>query len=624
MGAPWEKYQQQEQPKAPLSVRNNNPGNLRPVGAENGFQQFDTPQAGFDAMRQDLLAKVTGNSRAMKAAHGEGYSPTLRNVISVWAPESENNTNNYVNFVAQKSGLNPDAPLTPESVDSIIPAMIEMEGGKDALQHFTQTNPAGKPWEKYASQPEEPQKPTLAGKPQQPKESVNVAEDVVKSGATGALEGVAAATPLGMGLNIVRGASELAHWGGRKLVEGITGEELLYKTSNPVPSSHDVLQGIAKKTEAGGLYEPKTRAGKYANTAASFASGAAALGAGARAVATSIPAAVASEVAGEATEGTNWEIPARVAAALVATGGVNKLVDRVGKVSAPKITADDIKHLSRAKYKQAESSKVQMPASKTDAFLADARKSLMSGDDVIDAMKSSKPMRDVLDDLELFKGQPMTLQRAQALDEQLGDIVDGFTTLGKVNKQGAKILDVQTKFRGLIDKEFSTLKEARQLWADQAKLRDIEKIIERADMYDQPATALKTGFRTLANNKARMNRFTAEEQALIKKAATTGKYTDVVRSLGSRLLPFTTVVAGGGMGATTAATAGSMVARDAAARMQLNRAGKLTDRITSKYQTKTPTTNQRWIGDVKEAVSAPVSEKLRFTLSPRLSDKIRK
>lgn len=128
---------QQAQQEGPLSVRNNNPGNMRPLGQTQGFQQFETPQDGLAAMEKDLTAKITGNSPAMAARFGAGYSPTLSNVISTWAPPEENDTQNYVDFVSGKTGIAPDQVLSPMDVKKIMPAMIEMEGGKDALQAFT-------------------------------------------------------------------------------------------------------------------------------------------------------------------------------------------------------------------------------------------------------------------------------------------------------------------------------------------------------------------------------------------------------------------------------------------------------------------------------------------------------
>jgi len=129
-------------PDGPLSVRNNNPGNMRPVGKGEGFQAFSSPEEGLQAMQNDLLLKINGKSKAMEANFGKGYQPTLANVIATWAPSSENDTQGYVNFVAQKTGLQPDQVLSPMDVKKLIPAMIEMEGGQEAAQYY-QTAPTG-------------------------------------------------------------------------------------------------------------------------------------------------------------------------------------------------------------------------------------------------------------------------------------------------------------------------------------------------------------------------------------------------------------------------------------------------------------------------------------------------
>jgi hypothetical protein len=119
-----------------LSVRNNNPGNLRPRGSNAGFQRFEDPASGLEAMKADLRVKVTGRSPAMKAKFGDGYQPTLRNLISVYAPSEENDTDGYVSFVSSKSGINPDQPLSEADIDKFVPAMVEQEGGKEAVDHF--------------------------------------------------------------------------------------------------------------------------------------------------------------------------------------------------------------------------------------------------------------------------------------------------------------------------------------------------------------------------------------------------------------------------------------------------------------------------------------------------------
>lgn len=93
--------------------RNNNPGNIR-IGqpwqglmprsqmspeqaAETAFCVFMTPMWGFRAM-----ATIFHN-------YAKRGLVTIREIISTWAPPSENNTEAYILAVAHDCGLSPDA-----------------------------------------------------------------------------------------------------------------------------------------------------------------------------------------------------------------------------------------------------------------------------------------------------------------------------------------------------------------------------------------------------------------------------------------------------------------------------------------------------------------------------------
>jgi hypothetical protein len=97
----------------PRSVRNSNPGNLRkgepwqglmPADqmtpeqrAETSFAVFKEPKWGFRA-----LAILLRNYHTMY-----GLS-TVRQIINRFAPTNENDTNSYINHVAEQIGVAPD------------------------------------------------------------------------------------------------------------------------------------------------------------------------------------------------------------------------------------------------------------------------------------------------------------------------------------------------------------------------------------------------------------------------------------------------------------------------------------------------------------------------------------
>lgn len=415
-------------------------------------------------------------------------------------------------------------------------------------------------------------------------------EDIVKSAVyRGLPEAAAASTIGGLALNTIRGVSDLTRWGlagGHKI---LTGEELPRYTPNPVPTSSDVLQSISKAATGEGLYEPKTTAGKYSNTITQFAGGGAATRVPSGAIVESaVPAAILSEAAGQATEGTKWEPAARMVGAV--GGGLSiPASSRIVNKKPTQITADDIKAQSHEAYKVADEKGGVLNGWFTNKFLDEANKvkpqteagKLIAGDSA--AAK-------VVDKLQSLKNRRLTLNEAQEIDEFLGDTIDSLTELGRVTKQGKKILDIQTSFRNMIDdadastiaggKEgFDAWKQGRELWSKQARLRDIEKIITRAEQMENPATGIKTGFRTLYNNPSRLRGFSKVERALIKEAAESGIISDTLRTLGSRLVPIITGAAGGGLPATVAAQAGSMASRGLATKIQVGKANKVANTI---------------------------------------------
>lgn len=99
-----------------------------------------------------------------------------------------------------------------------------------------------------------------------------------------------------------------------------------------LPTTQDALDLFQKGT--GPLHEPQTTAGHYAQTAAEFVPGAVLAPGGmvGNAVRYGILPGLASEGAGQATKGTQYEQPARVGAAL-ATGGAAGLMSRPGSAA---------------------------------------------------------------------------------------------------------------------------------------------------------------------------------------------------------------------------------------------------------------------------------------------------
>lgn len=103
--------------------RNNNPGNLRPVGG-GGFRSFSSAIEGWEAMRNQLMRYFTGKTtgKALKS---------ITDIVSTWAPSSENDTGKYIGDISKWMGVAPDAALNlnnPQTMTSLMQSMARKEG----------------------------------------------------------------------------------------------------------------------------------------------------------------------------------------------------------------------------------------------------------------------------------------------------------------------------------------------------------------------------------------------------------------------------------------------------------------------------------------------------------------
>ncbi len=114
-------------PMAPIGIRNNNPLNIKynpandwqgQTGNNSGFCQFDTTVNGIRAAA--VLLKNYINK------HG---CDNIIKIITRWAPNTENPTNNYIKYVSDKSGIEPDKRITTANIKDIIRPMIYFENG---------------------------------------------------------------------------------------------------------------------------------------------------------------------------------------------------------------------------------------------------------------------------------------------------------------------------------------------------------------------------------------------------------------------------------------------------------------------------------------------------------------
>ncbi|MBE6291840.1 MAG: hypothetical protein E7091_05450 [Bacteroidales bacterium] len=115
-------------PTKAIGYRINNPLNIRYSSANNwkgqtgelsGFCVFDTPENGIRAAMVNL-----------KSYRKQGVV-TIGDIVSRWAPPTENNTQNYIDFVCKKLGANisDEVEQDAQSYTALLQAMCIMEIG---------------------------------------------------------------------------------------------------------------------------------------------------------------------------------------------------------------------------------------------------------------------------------------------------------------------------------------------------------------------------------------------------------------------------------------------------------------------------------------------------------------
>ncbi|HAF7591386.1 TPA: lytic transglycosylase catalytic [Salmonella enterica subsp. enterica serovar Choleraesuis] len=119
-----EPVQHAQSAKRTSADRNNNPGNIRPVGG-NGFRFFESALQGWEAMKNQLMRYFTGKTtgRALQ---------TIQDIVSTWAPAGDNNDPKmYAQDVAKWMGVLPNTVLNlanPETMAALMQSMARKEG----------------------------------------------------------------------------------------------------------------------------------------------------------------------------------------------------------------------------------------------------------------------------------------------------------------------------------------------------------------------------------------------------------------------------------------------------------------------------------------------------------------
>ena len=148
--------------------------------------------------------------------------------------------------------------------------------------------------------------------------------------------------------------------------------------------------------------------------------------------------------------------------------------------------------------------------------------------------------------LSQFRGKPMTLGDVNAIDQELGDYINKYTSLGQLQQEGLPFMQMRDALREFARNPkaddviggtagFDALKRASQEWSRSYRLGDVERIVNRAELMEQPSTGLRSGFRSILSNPSRTKGYSNEELRAMRQAAGLSTTTDLMRTAGSRL-----------------------------------------------------------------------------------------
>lgn len=608
-----------------LSIRNNNPGNLRPRGSATGFRSFGTPEEGLAAMREDLIAKITGQSPAMRGLYGEGYQPTLQNVISTWAPSSENDTQAYLDFVSGKTGLKPDSVLGEQDLDRLIPAMIEQEGGQEAVNHFKVASkeqdsvdvrlpngvvirnvPVGTTRAELLERLKKKGYDTSAFEAQEKpeaQEAETIEEDVAESQDPGFLE---------------RFGADLDERGKKysEIAEAYdAGEQTLPETALQMlltvgaGSVNDLVgEGLTSAGQGLSYLMPDSIEEPAKATAMSAL----------KTIGDTLPAGNGSTLSEQLPKDLeniskwygafaksnprvhrNLEAAGNLAMVLPAakTAQVAKSATKeAGRKLSGVLPSIDVKNAAKRYYKASE--KAGGLVKEDEAFSMFERmhdKVVPKDPKDYEALKNEGYMKTYKDLERAYLGEDLSLENMVNIDRRL--TADAQKFRGSDPNSERLVNDMKAIVREFMDnvteqqmrdpKGFALYKEGVNLYAKTKRMETLEAILRRSADKEQPSTAIKNALIALRENPKKYAGFTVDEKKLIDRAIKTGAIEGLMRTLGSRLPTVGVLSAGPFLGPAAlpmaaAAYGGSALARMGANTMRSRKVKKVIKKIQPK------------------------------------------
>jgi hypothetical protein len=125
----------------PRGIKNHNPLNIR-INPANNWQGRVDPAKNTDGDFEQFTDPVWGiraGARNIIFHYDRNGADTVRKLVALWAPPSENDTEAYIRFVCGQSGFQSSRKLDFHRFEYLKPVLVAMIRIENGLQPYTET-----------------------------------------------------------------------------------------------------------------------------------------------------------------------------------------------------------------------------------------------------------------------------------------------------------------------------------------------------------------------------------------------------------------------------------------------------------------------------------------------------
>lgn len=179
----------------------------------------------------------------------------------------------------------------------------------------------------------------------------------------------------------------------------------------------------------------------------------------------------------------------------------------------PTPSSQQLRELSSPMFEQAKQSSTALIPDAANTF-ADKAKMLTpqtEGEKIVFGRPS--PAEEVANSIQGLRDRPLTLAETQGIDSRLGQLAeDHFDKVkGDYDSEGIKYLQLQQHLRDTWNdvkesdvvggkEAYNQVVKARDLWAAQSRMADVERLEKRAALSENPQTVIKNGAKQILRN----------------------------------------------------------------------------------------------------------------------------